>query len=119
MRLYVTDDIREDVSFDSVTMTSAEFNCIKSHPFIISSRFDEIVIDVTDKIQLGYMTRLMSVTKIIPKILGEVTSHIVSVLCEIYKDRAAELRYTFIRDKEGFVELLNEMRTEYCWEQFY
>lgn len=119
MRLYVTDDIKDDVSFDVVIMTSSEFNCIKSHPFIISNRFDEIVIDITNSIQLGYIKHVMSVTKVIPRIIGEITSHTVSILCEIYKDRAAELRYTFIRDREGFTELVNEMRDEYCWEQFY
>lgn len=119
MRLCVTDDIKDDVSFDMVVMTSSEFNCIKSHPFIISSRFDEIVIDVTSNIQLGYIKQIMGVTKVIPKIVREITPHTVSVLCELYKERAAELRYTFIRDKEGFKELINEMKDEYCWEQFY
>ena len=119
MRLYVTDEIKEDLSFDSVVMTSSEFNCIKAHPFIVSSRFDEIVIDITEKVQLGYIKQVMSVTKVIPKIIGEITSHTVSVLCELYKDRAAEMRYTFIRDKDGFIELINKMKTDYCWEQFY
>lgn len=119
MRLLITDEIIKEVSFDTVIMTSIEFNSIHSHPFIASSKFDEVIVDLNDKINIGYLQPLMKTTKVIPRVVGEMTAHSVSLLCELYKDRAAELRITFIKDKEGFAKLIENMKKQYCWEQFY
>lgn len=119
MRLYITDEQKEDLSFDIITMTTSEFNSIKNHPFISSSKFDEVVIELNENIQLGFIRPLMATTRIIPKIVGDITPHIISILCELYKERAAEIRYTYIRNKDTFGEYLEKMKKEFCWEQFY
>jgi hypothetical protein len=108
-----------EVSFDTVVMSSIEFNKITSHPFIASSRFDEVVIDLNDKIDIGYLQPLLKTTKVIPRVVGEITPHAVSLLCELYRDRSAELRFTYIRSKDDFNQLIESMKKQYCWEQFY
>lgn len=119
MRLLITDEVRNEISFDTVVMTSIEFNSIHSHPFIASSKFDEVIVDLNDKVNIGYLQPLLRTTKVIPRVVGEITSHSVSLLCELYKDRAAEIRFTFIKDKEAFKKLIDDMKVQYQWEQFY
>lgn len=119
MRLYVTDEIKKELSFDAVTMTIREFNDIHNHPFIASSKFDEVVVDINSDVKIGYLEPLIKTTKVIPRIVGDITSHTISLLSEIYRDRSAELRFTFIRDKAGIVTLINQMKADYGWERFY
>lgn len=119
MRLYVSDVPVEDINIGTITMTQNEFNCIKSQPFIASSKFDVVVIEVTDTTDINIIKHLRNVTRVIPKLPEDITSHMVAVLSELYKERAAEIRFTYMRNKEDFVALVNKMKEEYCWEQFY
>ena len=119
MRLIVTDEQKDNVSFDTVVMSIGEFNDICSHPYIASSNFDEIVIDLTDKVRLGHVKPIMAITRVIPRIPDVISSHTVSVLSEIYPEKAAELRYTFIRNKEGVKDIIDKMSTDYHWRDFY
>lgn len=119
MRLLITDEVRNEVSFDTVVMTSTEFNSIHSHPFIASSQFDVVVVDLNDKIKLEYLRPLIGTTVVVPKINGEISSYAVSILCEVYKDLAAQLRVTYIRDKEAFNKLIEELSVKYDWKSFY
>lgn len=119
MRLIVTDNPGDSISFDVVTMSIGEFNDICSQPYIASSKFDEVVIDLTDKVKLGHVRPVMGITKVIPKIPEEITAHTISVLSELYPERSAELRYTFIRDKKGIKTLLDKMCEMYHWNEFY
>lgn len=119
MRLYVTDTNVEDINIGTVIMSQQEFNCIKSQPFIASSKFDEVVLEVTDSTDIEVVRNLRKVTKVIPKFPEEITSHMVTVLGELYKERAAEIRFTYMRSKDEFTALVNKMKEEYCWEKFY
>lgn len=119
MRLLITDEVRNEVSFDTVIMTSIEFNNIHSHPFIASSKFDQVIIDLNDRINVEYLLPLIKTTVVVPRVVGEVSPHAVSILCEIYKDEAAKIRITYIRDKEAFKQLIDDMCKKYKWEEFY
>lgn len=118
MRLYVTDTQSDEVSFDVVRISTNEFNQIRNHPYIASMRFDEVIVDISPSIKLGYLIPLMKHTRVIPKI-GEIDSHTITILSEICRDRAAELRYSFIRDKEKCKEIVENLKEEYGWNQFY
>lgn len=119
MRLIVTDRDINNVSFDTVVMSIGEFNDICSHPYIATANFDEVVVDLDDKVKLGHLRPVMSITKVIPRVLSEITTHTVSVLSELYPEYAAKMRYTFIRDKEGIKDLIDKMCEEYHWSEFY
>lgn len=119
MRLYVTDVPNEIVDIGTVFMTQSEFNCIKSQPFIASSKFDAVVIEVTDKTDTSIIKYLRNVTRVIPKLPEEITSHVVTVLGELYKERSAEIRFTYMKSKDEFNKLIETMKKDYCWEQFY
>ena len=118
MRLYITDTVSDEVSFDVVRITTGEFNEIRNHPYIASMRFDEVIVDITPKIKLGYLIPLMKSTKLIPRI-NEIDSHTITILSELCRDRAAELRYSFIRDKEQCKEIVEKLKEEYGWNKFY
>lgn len=119
MRLIVTDEQNDNVTFDTVVMSIGEFNDICSHPYIASSNFDEVVIDLADNVKLGHVRPVMSITRVIPKIPNQISSHTISILSEIYPEKAAELRYTFIRDKEKVADIISQMCIDYHWKDFY
>lgn len=119
MRLIVTDTPIDNLSIDMITMGTLEFNTIETQPFIASSKFDEVVIDVTDSTNINIVKNLMRVTRVIPRFRVELTPHMVTVLTELYKERAAEIRFTYMKDKDKFKTLLESMKQQYCWEQFY
>lgn len=119
MRLLITDEVINEVSFDTEVMTSVEFNNIRSHPFIASSRFDAVVIDLKAKVQWAYIQQLLKSCLVIPKFTNDITSNGVTILCELYKDRAAELRINFIKNKDEFYRIVNDMKLQYDWERYY
>lgn len=119
MRLIVSERADMDVSFDTVVVSPAEFNNPKCHLFIISNNFDEVVVELSDKVGLGKLRPLMSRVKVFPKVVGEVNSHAISLLCELYPDKSAELRYTMIRDPEGIAKIIESMEKEFHWADYY
>lgn len=119
MRLLLTDDVTREVSFDAVTMTSTEFNTVSSHPYIVSHRFDTVVVDLNLKVSLKYLRLLIGITRVIPRVVGELTADSVGILSEIYPDKAAELRVLFMRDKDSFDKLINDLAEQFHWDEFY
>ena len=119
MRLIISDTKQDEVSFDVITMSTTEFNDVRYHPFIVSSNFDEAVIELTDKVKVGHVRPLMSIMKVIPKVVEELTPHTISILCELYPDMSAKLRYTYIRDREELNRVVELMKKDYKWEEFY
>lgn len=119
MRLLVANTPVEDASFDLMQMTVGEFNNPACHLFILSHDFNEVIVELSDDVHLGMLKPLMSRTKVIPKIDGEITSHIISLLCELYPEKSAAMRYAFIRNREDLVALVGQMREEGKWEEFY
>lgn len=119
MKLYITDKPIENLTFDTMVMSVNEFNDIHTHPFIASSKFDLVVIDLDSKVTIEYLNHLCGIVKIIPKYTGEVTSYIVTALSTIYKDKAAALRFSFLRDKNECLKLIENIRQEFDWDIYY
>lgn len=119
MRLIVTDRQIDNTSFDEVIMPISEFNDICSHPYIASANFDEVVVDVEDRVKLGHLRPVLSITKVIPRITDIISTHTISILSELYPEHAAKMRYTFMRNKDGIRELIDKMCEDYHWSDFY
>ncbi len=119
MRLLITDDVTRDVSFDAVLMTSTEFNMVSSHPYIVSHRFDVVVVDLNMKINLTFLRLLIGTTKVIPRVVGDLTADSIGVLSEMYPERAAEFRVLFIRDRGKLNSIINGLSEQFHWEEFY
>ncbi len=114
MRLIVT-ETNEEHPIDVVTATPHEFNGIALHLYMLSNNFDEVIVELSDWIQLGKIRPLMSHTRVIPKIPEKVTSHTISLLTEMYPEKAAELRYTFMRDPSHIKEKIDEIGKTLNW----
>ena len=117
MRLYVTNNLIEDCPMDVIQMSVFEFNSLSNHPFIASHRFDAIVVDVTSSLNFDMLIPLMSTTRVIPK-FNKVDNTLISLLCTLFKDKAALLRYNFIRDKEKCTQIVEDMRKEFNWDNY-
>ncbi len=118
MKLYVTDRVM-DVGLDCIAMPIEEFIDISSHPFIASSHFDTVVIDLDDRIPHGIIGNMLGITKVIPRIIDDMTVTKVRLLSEIYPELSAKLRVSFMRDKDGFVNVINDIKKQFEWESFY
>lgn len=119
MKLYITDKPVENLTFDTMVMSVNEFNDIHAHPFIASSKFDVVVIDLDSKVKIEYLGHLCGNVKVIPKYTGELTSYIVTALSTIYRDKAAALRFSFLRDKTECIKLIETIRQEFEWDMYY
>lgn len=119
MKLFVTNKSKEELNLDEMVMTTQEFADIRNHPFIATSMIDAIIIDFCEEIKLGYIESISKYVKVIPKIDHELTSYDVSLLTELYRDKAAELRYAFLLDKEKLKSIVNELKEEFSWEEYY
>lgn len=119
MRLLVTENMTDDVSLGVMQITPTQLNDVKTHLFIISHDFDTVVVELTDKLQLGVLKKLVTRTKVIPIVGNNPSSHIISLICELYPEESAKLRYQFMRDRAGIDMVVDEIRKANCWEEFY
>lgn len=108
-----------DVDLGKVLMSVDEFIDISNHPYIITSGFDALVIDLDPKIPSGILSAVIGRIKIIPRIITEIDTDIIRLLAEIYPDKAAELRFTYIRDKDNIWKVINQIKSDFMWETFY
>ena len=119
MKLYVTDNHVDDLSLDTVVMPIEEFNTINSHPYIESCKFDAVVIDMVPNIKTEYLASLLNTTIVIPRIVSDIDSRTISLLATIYRDKAAELRYTFMKEPSKIAGIVDSIRETYIWDFYY
>lgn len=118
MVLRVTND-NIDGTLGTAVMSIEEFCVIRNHPFIASSHFDSVVVDLDERIPAGYLKHLVGTTKLIPKLIGPVTTHTIRMLSEIYPEYAPRLRHTFLLNRAGVSGLISEIAGTYRWDKFY
>ena len=110
---------RDSVNLNEIVMSIEEFADIRNHPYISTQRFDSIVVDLEKNIPLGYLLAVSKTTRVIPRIVTECNTDVVRLLAELYPDRAAEIRYSYIRDKERLSIIIEELKKSYDWESYY
>ena len=107
----------KEENLTDMCLTPDEFADPAYHPFIATTKFDKVIVELGDGIPNGYISQiLLKGNKIIPKI-NSVDGTVVSQLCEIYPDKRAELRFTYLRKKDDFFKLLNKLEEDYNWKQ--
>lgn len=122
MVLFITDNERIEEDFDTIVMGSKEFNFIQAHPYIASSNFSKIYLDLSCPVKSEYVEILKSKAIISPVSSGEITEDTISLLCTLYTEDDAALRYYYIRDKAQLNKLLASLATKYSWrsiDEFY
>lgn len=118
MILRITNESADDMSLNQQVMSIAEFKDIHNHPWLVTSKFEAVVIDLVEDIPNGYLRNLLGVHFIVPKIIGPVTIHTVRLLNELYPEQAAKLMFTFMRDKDKLDSLLKEMSDQFSWDKY-
>lgn len=121
MKLYITDNTDIEVSIDTTVIGSTEFNSVQSHPYIRTAGFSVVLVDITNnKIKFPYVQGVMQFASVVPYYSGgEISEFGISILCELYKDRAAELRYYSFVDMNKFEEIVLKLKEDYQWELYY
>lgn len=118
MILRITNESANDVSLNQQVMSIAEFKDIHNHPWLVTSKFEAIVIDLVDDIPNGYLRNLLGVHFIVPKIVGPINIHTVRLLNELYPEQSAKLMFTFMRDKDKLQPLLDDMNKQFGWDKY-
>lgn len=119
MRLIVTNESM-DTSLDVVVMSIAEFCDVHNHPYIASSGFDYICVDLDKSIKPGFLRAMIGKYIVIPRIVSDVDTDIVRLLAELYPEYAAKLRYSFISRKSDELNgIINELSNKFNWARYY
>ena len=119
MRLLVSLNTEQDVSFDVIVISPYEFCTNAGQLFTISHDFDSCVVELSDKMQLGFLNKLRERMIVIPKIVDGVNSHTISLLTELYPEKSAEMRYALIRNPESINDIINSLSETFKWKSFY
>ncbi len=106
MVLWITD---RDIP-DSITNYKIDFRSFASkeyHPFIATTKWEAVNIDITDNTPRGIIKQLVSLAVINPIYdVDNLTMKKVQLLCEIYPDEAAKILYYY---KKGEYEELKKV----------
>ena len=92
-----------------------EFNFIKAHPYIASSNFSKIYLDLSCPVNPKFIEMLNGKAIITPVSGGEITQDVISVLSRLYPEDGAALRYYFIKDKTQLGKTLLLLSNKYGW----
>lgn len=119
MKLLVSTDVEQEVSFDTVVISPTEFCTSAGHLFILSHDFDVCIVELSDKIQFGYLNKLVGKMTVIPKVIDPINAHTITLLTELFPEKSAELRYASIRNPESVKNIIAELSKSFNWESFY
>lgn len=118
MKLIVTTNEYLLESLDTVIMSPIEFNYLQAHPYIATAGFTEVQIDLTERLEPMFISKLS--TKVVIKPIYKdfnVSPNAILVLSYLYPDKAAALRMYSMRDKNKLAELLQELADKYQWRK--
>lgn len=122
MVLFITDNKNIEEDFDTVVMGSTEFNFIEAHPYIASSNFSKIYLDLSCPVNPKWAGVLNSKAIITPVSGGEITEKVIVLLAHLYQDDGSALRYYYIKDKAQLGKILVTLAEKYGWrsmDEFY
>lgn len=115
MVLFITDNERIEEDFDTIVMSSKEFNFVKAHPYIASSNFSKIYLDLSCPVKPKWIDLLKTKTVLTPVSSGGITQDTINLLTHIYPDDSAALRYYYVKDKAQLAKLLSSLSSRYGW----
>lgn len=119
MILYVSNNEME-LELGKVQMSLQEFVDMRNHPYIATNDFEYAVIDLDSCIPAGYLKAVATKIRVIPKIVSEeISNKVIMLLSELYPERGAELRFTYLREKEKIGDVIASIREQFEWDKFY
>ena len=116
MKLIITDEVM-DSGIDEQHFTIEEFNTVCYHPYIQSVDWEEVIIDLDDRLNRGFVKQLFGRKyKIIPRVKrGMITPHNVLTLIEICPDYAAKFMRAQAEGQEALKKVFKEVGEIYFW----
>jgi len=116
MKLIITSDKKIEEDLDTIVMVPEDFNHLHSHPYIATSGFTEIQIDLDDDIDYKYIQHLTKIMFIRPIYRTlDLTGNAVILLSYIYPDKDKALRFLSVSDRTKFIELVRQLADEFKW----
>lgn len=112
MDLRITNSSK-DYGMQAYKISLYDFGCKEYHPFIITNKWDRIFIDLCDETPKGIIRQLLQLSVVKPIFdRSNITAKVMQLLCECFPDEAPKLRAAYIKDKEAFNNLINEICPE-------
>lgn len=115
MKLKVTDNSGVACK-DVYYMSLSDFGSRACHPFIATTDWSVIEVDLTEETPVGIIRQVMQNKVVIPIFdEGNITMRVVQLLCEIVPDSAGTLRVLSLRDRSGLCSYVSELKEAYGW----
>ena len=118
MRILVTDK-NVDLTFDTIVVAPSDLNLPQFHLYVISNNIDCVVVDMEENVPTGKLRLLMSRVRVTPRLPEVITPHTITLLSEVYPDKAAEFRYSFMRNRDNIRDILVDFGTQMNWDHDY
>lgn len=97
-------------------LTSEQFAMKEYQPFLASTCWDEVRIDLGEGIPLGVIRQIIRSNKVIPCFdPTQLSLKIVKLLCEICVDESATIWKLYTSDKEALVKFLADLSKKRGW----
>lgn len=110
MKLYITDNPNVHTTPELHVLTTAQFARPQYHPFIAGVKWDQIDIDITNKLPTGIIKQVISHVKLVPHIaLEDFTTKTMLLLCEIYTDDSPKIKCLYQRNVKECYEFIKSL----------
>lgn len=118
MKLVVSSNPNVEEDLDTVKMAPEDFNHLHAHPYILTSGFSEVQIDLDADIDYHYVERLSQRIYVRPIYSTlDISGNAILILSYIYPDKSTTLRFFSASNREKLINLLSEMAKEFEWRK--
>lgn len=108
-----------DLTFDTIVVAPSDLNLPQFHLYAMSNNIDCVVVDMEEDVPTGKLRHLMTRVRVTPRLPETITPHTITLLSEVYPDKAAEFRYAFMRDRNNIRNVLVDFGTKMNWSYDY
>lgn len=111
MVLRITNDQADDFPFEDKVMEIKDFADTATHPFIAAGKWSRVYIDIDDEVPTGIIRQVVKVYTVKPVIknIEDISTKGMLLLCEIFPDHSAKLRYLYMKQRGEFTNLVKEL----------
>lgn len=116
MILRITDS-KDSQTIDEQRLSIEEFNDILCHPWIRCNEWSEVIVDLDDRLNLGFLRQLFNLNQILKfkRIKDSFSSKDVLILISLYPDYAAKFMDAKKEGQESLLNVYNEVASVYGW----
>ena len=100
----------DNADLDAYTVSLSDFKSGEIHPFLATTKWEKIYVELCEDTPAGILRQVFFSAPIIPIYdRDNITNRVMLLLCEIYRNKAGELRKLYVQDRTAFIALLDSL----------